>query len=62
MIAAPGSARFFVDQRDYLDEFEHIVLLAVLRLSNQAYGVTVRQEIWFNRTRNKPFVAGGFVA
>ena len=31
--------------RDYLGEFEHIVLLALLRLSDQAYGVTVRQEI-----------------
>lgn len=31
--------------RDYLGEFEHIVLLAVLRLGEQAYGVTVRQEI-----------------
>ena len=32
-------------KRDYLGEFEHVVLLAVLRLSTQAYGVTVRQEI-----------------
>lgn len=31
--------------RDYLGEFEHIVLLALLRLGEQAYGVTVRQEI-----------------
>jgi PadR family transcriptional regulator len=31
--------------RDYLGEFEHIVLLALLRLGDQAYGVTVRQEI-----------------
>ena len=31
--------------RDYLGEFEHIVLLALLRLQEQAYGVTVRQEI-----------------
>ena len=31
--------------RDYLGEFEHIVVLALLRLSAQAYGVTVRQEI-----------------
>jgi PadR family transcriptional regulator, regulatory protein PadR len=31
--------------RDYLGEFEHIVLLAVLRLGDQAYGVTVRREI-----------------
>ena len=31
--------------RDYLGEFEHIVLLALLRLGVQAYGVTVRREI-----------------
>jgi PadR family transcriptional regulator, regulatory protein PadR len=31
--------------RDYLGEFEHIVLLALLRLGDRAYGVTVRQEI-----------------
>lgn len=31
--------------RDYLGEFEHIVLLAVLRMGDQAYGVTVRREI-----------------
>ena len=31
--------------RDYLGEFEHIVLLALLRLDDRAYGVTVRQEI-----------------
>ena len=29
----------------YFGEFEHIVLLAVLRLGDTAYGVTVRQEI-----------------
>src|SRR5215475_10346428 len=31
--------------RDYLGEFEHIVLLAVLRLDDHAYGVAVRREI-----------------
>lgn len=30
---------------DYLGEFEHVVLLALLRLGDDAYGVTVRQEI-----------------
>jgi len=30
---------------DYLGEFEHIILLALLRLGDRAYGVTVRQEI-----------------
>ena len=29
----------------YLGEFEHIVLLALMRLGEEAYGVTVRQEI-----------------
>jgi PadR family transcriptional regulator PadR len=31
--------------RDYLGEFEHIIILALLRLEDRAYGVTVRQEI-----------------
>lgn len=31
--------------RDYLGEFEHIIVLALLRLEDNAYGVTVRQEI-----------------
>ena len=31
--------------RDYLVEFEHIMVLALLRLEDRAYGVTVRQEI-----------------
>jgi PadR family transcriptional regulator PadR len=30
---------------DFLGEFEHVVLLAVLRLDEQAYGVTVRREL-----------------
>lgn len=34
-----------MSNRDYLGEFEHVVLLAVLRLNDQAYGVTVRREI-----------------
>ncbi len=34
-----------MENRDYLGEFEHIVLLALLRLQDRAYGVTVRQEI-----------------
>jgi DNA-binding PadR family transcriptional regulator len=37
--------------RDYLGEFEHIVVLALLRLNDQAYGVTVRQEIEFRTKR-----------
>jgi PadR family transcriptional regulator, regulatory protein PadR len=31
--------------RNYLGEFEHIIVLALLRLEDRAYGVTVRQEI-----------------
>lgn len=31
--------------RNYLGESEHLVVLALLRLSDHAYGVTVRQEI-----------------
>ena len=34
-----------MSKRDYLGEFEHIVILALLRLDDRAYGVTVRQEI-----------------
>jgi PadR family transcriptional regulator PadR len=30
---------------DYLGEFEQLVLLALLRLKDNAYGVTVRREI-----------------
>jgi PadR family transcriptional regulator, regulatory protein PadR len=31
--------------RDFLGEFEHIIILALMRLDDRAYGVTVRQEI-----------------
>lgn len=31
--------------RDYVGEFEHIIILALLRLNDRAYGVTVRHEI-----------------
>jgi PadR family transcriptional regulator PadR len=37
--------------RDYLGEFEHIIVLALLRLADQAYGVTVRQEIELRTNR-----------
>ena len=37
--------------RDYLGEFEHIIVLALLRLTDQAYGVTVRQEIELRTNR-----------
>lgn len=38
--------------RDSLGEFEHIVVLALLRLEGRAYGVTVRQEIEFRTKRD----------
>jgi PadR family transcriptional regulator PadR len=31
--------------RNFLGEFEHIAILALLRLTDHAYGVSVRQEI-----------------
>jgi PadR family transcriptional regulator len=37
--------------RDYLGEFEHIIVLALLRLADRAYGVSVRQEIEFRTKR-----------
>lgn len=38
-------------KRDYLGEFEHIVILALLHLEDRAYGVTVRQEIQVRTNR-----------
>lgn len=34
-----------MSSRGYLGEFEHVTLLALLRLEEDAYGVTVRREI-----------------
>lgn len=34
-----------MDKRDFLGEFEHIVLLAIIRLNDCGYGVSIRQEI-----------------
>lgn len=42
--------------REYLGEFEQIVLLALLRLGKDAYGVPVRQDI---ETRTKRSVSIG---
>ena len=36
-----------------LGEFEHVVLLAILRLGDKAYGVTIRNEIQ-ERTGREP--------
>ena len=41
-----------MNDRDHLGEFEHIAVLALLRLQDRAYGVTVRQEIE-RRTRRE---------
>jgi PadR family transcriptional regulator, regulatory protein PadR len=40
--------------RVFLGEFEHIVLLALLRLGDNAYGVTVRREIKSRIARDVP--------
>src|SRR5260370_34256801 len=32
-------------RRDYLGEFEQLIVLAILRLSDNAYGMTIRREI-----------------
>jgi DNA-binding PadR family transcriptional regulator len=42
---------YIMPDRDFLGEFEHIILLALLRLEDQAYGVTVRREIEFRIKR-----------
>ncbi len=36
----------------YLGEFEQLVMLAVLRLGNEAYGMTVRRELEKTAQRN----------
>ena len=33
------------NKETYLGEFEHIVLLALIRLKDDAYGMTIRMEI-----------------
>jgi PadR family transcriptional regulator len=40
-----------MSDRDFLGEFEHLIVLALLRLQDRAYGVTVRQEIEFRTKR-----------
>lgn len=40
-----------MSRRDYLGEFEHVIMLALLRLEDRAYGVTVRQEIEYRTKR-----------
>ena len=42
---------------DYLGEFEHLVLLAVMQLGNDAYGVPIRQLIAERAERDVSFGA-----
>jgi PadR family transcriptional regulator PadR len=41
-----------VGKGEFLGEFEHLVLLAVLRLEDGAYGLTVRRELATETGRN----------
>ena len=43
---------------DFLGEFEQLVILAILRLEDSAYGVTIRREI---ETRGQRPVASGAI-
>lgn len=43
--------------RDFLGEFEHLVLLAVMRLGDQAYGVPIRRLIAERAAREVSFGA-----
>ena len=47
LVAAEGYLFYIVGLMgsEYIGEFEQLVLLAVMRLDAEAYGVTVRQEI-----------------
>jgi len=42
---------------DYLGEFEHLVLLALARLGEDAYGVTIRATLVERTKRNPSFGA-----
>ena len=39
-------------QSNFLGEFEHVVLLALMRLGQDAYGTTIRREIEANTGRS----------
>lgn len=41
----------------YLGEFEHLLLLAILRLGDEAYGVTIRQALIQRAERSASFGA-----
>ena len=34
-----------MNKTTYLGEFEHMILLAILRLGDQAYGMSIRDEL-----------------
>jgi DNA-binding PadR family transcriptional regulator len=42
---------------EYLGEFEHLILLALARLGDDAYGVTIRQTLLARTTRRPSFGA-----
>lgn len=42
---------------DYLGEFEHLILLALLRLGENAYGVTIRETLRARAGRDTSFGA-----
>ena len=42
---------------DYLGEFEHLILLALARLGDEAYGVTIRQTLIARTSRRPSFGA-----
>lgn len=44
-------------KKDYLGEFEHLVLLAVMRLGEEAYGAPIRQIIEERAERSVSFGA-----
>jgi PadR family transcriptional regulator PadR len=48
LLTPPGNFLYYVEtvaKGEFLGEFEHVVLLAVLRLPDAAYGMSVRREI-----------------
>ncbi len=49
-----------MSRNDFLGEFEHIVLLAVARLGDGAYGMAIRQEI--EERAGRPIAIGSVYA
>ena len=44
-----------MNKTTYLGEFEHMVLLAVLRRKDEAYGISIRDELDATAMRSAPF-------